>query len=91
MRFAGVRIILVLVSVHIEVDDGLPNIAFHAELCFVQVKAAGNPPVCLAIAGCFAPNGDKGGNFDSRKILLCNLCNRGLGRDLGSVVVGDVH
>ena len=34
MRFVGVRIVLGLVSRQIEVDDGLPNIAFHAEVCF---------------------------------------------------------
>ena len=75
MRFVGVRIVLSLVSEQIEVDGGLPNIAFHAEHRFAQVEAAGNLPVCPAAVGCSTLDGDKGGNFEILKIILRNLCN----------------
>ena len=73
VRFFGVRIVLVLVSGQIELDDGLQNTIFHVGLRFAQVKAAGDRPVCFAVAGCFALDGDKVcGNVELRKILFCN-------------------
>ena len=91
VRFFGVRIVLVLVSGQIELDDGLPNTIFLVGRRVAQVKAAGDPPVCFAVVGCLALDGDKVcGNVESHKIILCNG-GQGLGRDLGSVVVGDVH
>ena len=74
VRFFGVRIVLGLVSGQIELDDGLPNTIFHVGL-LAQVEATGNPPVCFAVAGCFALDCDKGGNFEILKIILRNLCN----------------
>ena len=71
--FFGVRIILVPVSGQIELDDGLQNTIFHVGRRVAQVKAAGDPPVCFAVAGCLALDGDKVcGNVDPRKIILCN-------------------
>ena len=91
VRFFGVCIVLGLVSGQIELDDGLQNTIFHVGRRVAQVKAAGDLPVCLAVAGCLALDGDKVcGNVESRKIILCNG-GQGLGRNLGSVVVGDVH
>ena len=75
VRFFGVRIVLGLVSGQIELDDGLQNTIFHVGLRAAQVKAAGDPPVCFAVAGCFALDGDKGGNFEILKIILRNLRN----------------
>ena len=73
VRFFGVRIVLVLVSGQIEIDDGLQNTAVHVGLRFAQVKAAGDRPVCLAVAGGFTLDSDKVcGNVESRKIILCN-------------------
>ena len=74
VRFFGVRIVLVLVSGQIELDDGLPNTIFHVGL-LAQVEATGNPPVFLAAVGCSTLDGDKGGNFEILKIILRNLCN----------------
>ena len=71
--FFGVRIVLVLVSGQIELDDGLQNTIFHVGRRVAQVKAAGDPPVCFAVAGCLALDGDKVcGNVESRKIIFCN-------------------
>ena len=75
VRFFGVRIVLGLVSGQIELDDGLQNTIFLVGRRVAQVKAAGDLPVCLAVAGCFALDGDKGGNFEILKIILRNLCN----------------
>ena len=74
VRFFGVHIVLGLVSGQIELDDGLPNTIFHVGL-LAQVEAAGDPPVCFAVAGCFALDGDKGGNFEILKIIFRNLRN----------------
>ena len=75
VRFFGVRIVLGLVSGQIELDDGLQNTIFHVGRRVAQVKAAGDPPVCLAVAGCLALDGDKGGNFEILKIIFRNLRN----------------
>ena len=73
VRFFGVRIVLVLVSGQIDLDDGLQNTVVHEGRRVAQVKAAGDPPVCFAVAGCLALDGDKVcGNVDPRKIILCN-------------------
>ena len=73
VRFFGVRIVLVLVSGQIDLDDGLQNTIFHVGRRVAQVKAAGDLPVCLAVTGCLALDGDKVcGNVDPRKIILCN-------------------
>ena len=95
MCFFGVRIVLVLVSGQIELDDGLQNTIFHVGRRVAQVKAAGDPPVCLAIAGCLALDGDKVcGNVEPRKIILCNGGDDGEGLE-GCVLVialaGDGH
>ena len=96
VRFFGVHIVLGLVSGQIELDDGLPNTIFHVGL-LAQVEAAGDPPVCFAVAGCFALDGDKGGNFEILKIILRNLCNfiddvEGLGgHALVVALAGDDH
>ena len=83
VRFLGVRIVLVPVSGQIELDDGLQNTIFHVGRRVAQVKAAGDPPVCLAVAGCLALDGDKVcGNVESRKIILCNGGRGGLSRML---------
>ena len=85
VRFFGVRIVLVLVNRQIETDDGLQNTAFHVGLA--QGKAAGDLPVCLAIAGCLALDGDKAcGNVESRKIIFCNGGDDGEGLE-GCVLV----
>ena len=87
VRFFGVRIVLVLVSGQIELDDGLQNTIFHVGRRVAQVKAAGDPPVCLAVAGCLALDGDKVcGNVESRKIILCNGGDDGEGLE-GCVLV----
>ena len=87
VRFFGVRIVLVLVSGQIELDDGLQNTIFHVGRRVAQVKAAGDPPVCFAIAGCLALDGDKVcGNVDPRKIILCNGGDDGEGLE-GCVLV----
>ena len=75
VRFFGVRIVLGLVSGQIELDDGLQNTVIHVGRRVAQVKAAGDPPVCFAVAGCFALDGDKGGNFEILKIIFRNLRN----------------
>ena len=86
VRFFGVRIVLGLVSGQIELDDGLPNTIFHVGL-LAQVEAAGDPPVCLAVSGCLALDGDKVcGNVESRKIILCNGGDDGEGLE-GCVLV----
>ena len=73
VRFFGVLIVLVPVSGQIEIDDSLQNTVIHVGRRVAQVKAAGDPPVCLAIAGCLALDGDKVcGNVDPRKISFCN-------------------
>ena len=73
VRFFGVRIVLVPVSGQIELDDGLQNTIFHVGRRVAQVKAAGDPPVCFAVAGCLALDGDKVcGNVELRKIIFCN-------------------
>ena len=87
VRFFGVRIVLGLVSGQIELDDGLQNTIFHVGRRVAQVKAAGDPPVCLAVAGCLALDGDKVcGNVDPRKIILCNSGDDGEGLE-GCVLV----
>ena len=88
VRFFGVRIVLGLVSGQIELDDGLQNTIFHVGLRVAQVKAAGDPPVCLAIAGCLALDGDKVcGNVESRKIILCNGGDDGEGLEGCALVI----
>ena len=73
VHFFGVRIVLVLVSGQIDLDDGLQNTVVHVGRRVAQVKAAGDPPVCFAVAGCLALDGDKVcGNVESRKIIFCN-------------------
>ena len=73
VRFFGVRIVLVLVSGQIDLDDGLQNTVVHVGRRVAQVKAAGDPPVCFAVAGCLALDGDKVcGNVESRKIIFCD-------------------
>ena len=73
VRFFCVRIVLGLVSGQIELDDGLPNTIFLVGRRVAQVKAAGDPPVCLAVTGCLALDGDKVcGNVEPRKIIFCN-------------------
>ena len=80
VRFFGVRIVLGLVSGQIELDDGLQNTIFHVGRRVAQVKAAGDPPVCLAVAGCLALDGDKVcGNVEPRKIIFCNCGDDGEG------------
>ena len=95
VRFFGVRIVLVLVSGQIELDDGLQNTVIHVGRRVAQVKAAGDPPVCLAVAGCFALDGDKVcGNVEPRKIILCNGGDDGEGLEGGVLVIalaGDGH
>ena len=73
VRFAGIRIVLVLVSGQIEIDDGLQNTLFHVGLA--QGKAAGDLPVFLTAVGCSTLDGDKGGNFEILKIIFRNLRN----------------
>ena len=73
VHFFGVRIVLVLVSGQIDLDDGLQNTVVHVGRRVAQVKAAGDPPVCLAVTGCLALDGDKVcGNVEPRKIIFCN-------------------
>ncbi len=87
VRFFGVRIVLFPVSGQIEPDDGLQNTVIHVGRRAAQVKAAGDPPVCFAVAGCFALDGDKVcGNVESRKIILCNGGDDGEGLE-GCVLV----
>ena len=87
VHFFGVRIVLVLVSGQIDLDDGLQNTVVHVGRRVAQVKAAGDPPVCLAVAGCLALDGDKVcGNVESRKIILCNGGDDGEGLE-GCVLV----
>ena len=95
MCFFGVRIVLVNVSGQLELDDGLQNPVFHVGRRVAQVKAAGDLPVCLAVAGCLALDGDKVcGNVEPRKIILCNGGDDGEGLE-GCVLViaraGDGH
>ena len=88
VRFFGVRIVLVLVSGQIELDDGLQNTIFHVGRRVAQVKAAGDPPVCFAVAGCLALDGDKVcGNVDPRKIILCNSGDDGEGLEGCALVI----
>ena len=95
VRFFGVRIVLVPVSGQIDLDDGLQNTVVHVGRRVAQVKAAGDPPVCFAVAGCLALDGDKVcGNVESRKIILCNGGDDGEGLEgcvLVIVLAGDGH
>ena len=88
VRFFGVRIVLGLVSGQIELDDGLQNTIFHVGRRVAQVKAAGDPPVCLAVAGCLALDGDKVcGNVEPRKIIFCNCGDDGEGLEGCALVI----
>ena len=88
VRFFGVRIVLGLVSGQIELDDSLQNTVIHVGLRFAQVKAVGNCPVCLAIAGCLALDGDKVcGNVEPRKIIFCNSGDDGEGLEGCALVI----
>ena len=88
VRFFGVRIVLFQVSGQIELDDGLQNTIFHVGRRAAQVKAAGNLPVCLAVVGCFALDGDKVcGNVESLKIIFCNGGDDGEGLEGCALVI----
>lgn len=95
MRFAGVHIILVLVSGQIEVDDDLPNTIFHVGFQVAQVEAAGNPPVFHDAVGFSTLDGDKVcGEVEPCKNIFCNLIDDGevLGDHARVVALaGDVH